>query len=93
MPTLLGPDPSTVASQLGPVVPQAVPVAQQKIPRSDRIEVSIDYPLYSCLAHNSDSVSLFPLLFSNSSFIHNSHNINGNNFYNINHDGIMFYMH
>ncbi|XP_037914184.1 ras guanine nucleotide exchange factor E isoform X11 [Hermetia illucens] len=38
VPTLLGPDPSTVASQLGPVVPQAVPVAQQKIPRSDRIE-------------------------------------------------------
>ncbi|XP_059608481.1 uncharacterized protein LOC132256221 isoform X3 [Phlebotomus argentipes] len=37
MPTILGPDPSTV-SPLGPVVPQAVPVAQQKIPRSDRLE-------------------------------------------------------
>ncbi|CAD7089129.1 unnamed protein product [Hermetia illucens] len=41
VPTLLGPDPSTVASQLGPVVPQAVPVAQQKIPRSDRIEMDM----------------------------------------------------
>uniref|UniRef100_A0A1B0DQJ7 C3H1-type domain-containing protein n=1 Tax=Phlebotomus papatasi TaxID=29031 RepID=A0A1B0DQJ7_PHLPP len=38
MPTILGPDPSTV-SPLGPVVPQAVPVAQQKIPRSDRLEL------------------------------------------------------
>ncbi|XP_055620570.1 muscleblind-like protein isoform X9 [Toxorhynchites rutilus septentrionalis] len=39
MPTLLGPaDPSGV-SQLGPVVQQAVvPTAQQKIPRSDRLE-------------------------------------------------------
>lgn len=40
---MLGPaDPSTVQSQLGPVVQQAVPVAQQKIPRSDRLEVSVD---------------------------------------------------
>ncbi|XP_055691492.1 mucin-5AC isoform X6 [Lutzomyia longipalpis] len=39
MPTILGPDPSTV-SPLGPVVPQAVPVAQQKIPRSDRLETA-----------------------------------------------------
>ncbi|XP_055313276.1 probable serine/threonine-protein kinase tsuA isoform X6 [Sitodiplosis mosellana] len=39
VPTLLGPDPSTVGSPLGhTVVPQAVPVAQQKIPRSDRLE-------------------------------------------------------
>ncbi|XP_052838960.1 protein muscleblind isoform X22 [Drosophila gunungcola] len=38
VPTLLGPDPTAVASQLGPVVPQAVQVAQQKIPRSDRLE-------------------------------------------------------
>ncbi|XP_037713306.1 muscleblind-like protein 2 isoform X28 [Drosophila subpulchrella] len=38
VPTLLGPDPSAVASQLGPVVPQTVQVAQQKIPRSDRLE-------------------------------------------------------
>ncbi|XP_059224557.1 basic-leucine zipper transcription factor A isoform X12 [Stomoxys calcitrans] len=38
VPALLGPDPSAVASQLGPVVPQAVQVAQQKIPRSDRLE-------------------------------------------------------
>ncbi|XP_043861796.1 protein naked cuticle isoform X24 [Drosophila santomea] len=36
VPTLLGPDP--VTSQLGPVVPQTVQVAQQKIPRSDRLE-------------------------------------------------------
>lgn len=40
MPALLGPDPSQVASQLGPVVQQPVTVAQQKIPRSDRLEVS-----------------------------------------------------
>lgn len=40
VPTLLGPDPTAVASQLGPVVPQTVQVAQQKIPRSDRLEVS-----------------------------------------------------
>ncbi|XP_059608487.1 protein muscleblind isoform X9 [Phlebotomus argentipes] len=40
MPTILGPDPSTV-SPLGPVVPQAVPVAQQKIPRSDRLEMDV----------------------------------------------------
>ncbi|XP_023164986.2 muscleblind-like protein 2 isoform X20 [Drosophila hydei] len=38
VPTLLGPDPTAVASQLGPVVPQTVQVAQQKIPRSDRLE-------------------------------------------------------
>ncbi|XP_030387298.1 muscleblind-like protein 3 isoform X5 [Scaptodrosophila lebanonensis] len=38
VPALLGPDPTAVASQLGPVVPQAVQVAQQKIPRSDRLE-------------------------------------------------------
>ncbi|XP_046810972.1 muscleblind-like protein 1 isoform X7 [Lucilia cuprina] len=37
VPALLGPDPTAV-SQLGPVVPQAVQVAQQKIPRSDRLE-------------------------------------------------------
>lgn len=41
VPTLLGPDPSSVGSPLGhTVVPQAVPVAQQKIPRSDRLEVN-----------------------------------------------------
>lgn len=40
MPTLLGPaDPSAV-SQVGPVVQQTlVPATQQKIPRSDRLEV------------------------------------------------------
>ncbi|XP_055313275.1 probable serine/threonine-protein kinase tsuA isoform X5 [Sitodiplosis mosellana] len=42
VPTLLGPDPSTVGSPLGhTVVPQAVPVAQQKIPRSDRLEMDM----------------------------------------------------
>lgn len=42
VPTLLGPaDPSTVGSPLGhTVVPQTMPVAQQKIPRSDRLEVN-----------------------------------------------------
>lgn len=41
VPALLGPDPSSVGSPLGhTVVPQAVPVAQQKIARSDRLEVS-----------------------------------------------------
>lgn len=40
VPTLLTPDHTAVASQLGPVVPQTVQVAQQKIPRSDRLEVS-----------------------------------------------------
>lgn len=41
VPALLGPDPSTVGSPLGhTVVQQAVPVAQQKIARSDRLEVS-----------------------------------------------------
>ncbi|XP_017107967.2 putative uncharacterized protein DDB_G0271606 isoform X9 [Drosophila bipectinata] len=38
VPTLLTPDHTAVASQLGPVVPQTVQVAQQKIPRSDRLE-------------------------------------------------------
>lgn len=42
VPALLGPDPSTVGSPLGhTVVQQAVPVAQQKIARSDRLEVSL----------------------------------------------------
>lgn len=44
MPTILGPDPSGVSSPLGQCVQQAhVPVAQQKIPRSDRLEVSAFY--------------------------------------------------
>lgn len=37
MPTIMGPDPTGVASPLS-VVPQTV-VAQQKMPRSDRLEV------------------------------------------------------
>ncbi|XP_037914181.1 flocculation protein FLO11 isoform X8 [Hermetia illucens] len=65
VPTLLGPDPSTVASQLGPVVPQAVPVAQQKIPRSDRIEVCREFMRGACkraesecrFAHPQESVT------------------------------------
>ncbi|XP_037887928.1 uncharacterized protein LOC119636578 isoform X7 [Glossina fuscipes] len=40
VPALLGPDPAAVASQLGPVVPQAVQVTQQKLPRSDRLETA-----------------------------------------------------
>ncbi|KAJ6650001.1 Protein muscleblind [Pseudolycoriella hygida] len=40
VPALLGPDPSSVASPLShAVVPQGVQVAQQKIPRSDRLEI------------------------------------------------------
>nr|XP_015029789.2 muscleblind-like protein 2 isoform X6 [Drosophila virilis] len=41
VPTLLGHDPTAVASQLGTVVPQTVQVAQQKIPRSDRLEMDV----------------------------------------------------
>lgn len=45
VPTILGPDPSTApttAPQLGPCVPQPVTMPpQQKLPRSDRIEVSL----------------------------------------------------
>jgi muscleblind protein len=39
MPTIMGPDPTGVASPLG-VVPQTV-VAQQKMPRSDRLEMDM----------------------------------------------------
>ncbi|XP_055372683.1 GATA zinc finger domain-containing protein 14-like isoform X2 [Condylostylus longicornis] len=64
VPTLLGPDPS-VASQLTPVVPQAVPVAQQKIPRSDRLEVCREFMRGACkraesecrFAHPQESVT------------------------------------
>ncbi|XP_037048118.1 chromatin modification-related protein eaf-1-like isoform X7 [Bradysia coprophila] len=42
VPALLGPDPSSVASPLShAVVPQGVQVAQQKIPRSDRLEMDM----------------------------------------------------
>lgn len=42
---LLGPDPAAVQSSLSHgVVPQGVSVAQQKIPRSDRLEVSTNSP-------------------------------------------------
>ncbi|XP_031628659.1 putative uncharacterized protein DDB_G0286901 isoform X2 [Contarinia nasturtii] len=66
VPTLLGPDPSTVGSPLGhTVVPQAVPVAQQKIPRSDRLEVCREFMRGACkraesecrFAHPQESVS------------------------------------
>ncbi|XP_038106095.1 putative GPI-anchored protein pfl2 isoform X11 [Culex quinquefasciatus] len=63
MPTLLGPaDPS----QLGPVVQQAVvPQAQQKIPRSDRLEVCREFMRGACkraesecrFAHPQESVT------------------------------------
>lgn len=48
MPTIVGPDPSGVGSPLG-VVPQTV-VAQQKMPRSDRLEV--------CYCKLMDSLSI-----------------------------------
>ncbi|XP_037948848.1 mucin-5AC-like isoform X9 [Teleopsis dalmanni] len=65
VPALLGPDPSAVASQLGPVVPQAVQVAQQKIPRSDRLEVCREFMRGACkraesecrFAHPQESVA------------------------------------
>ncbi|XP_059224563.1 protein muscleblind isoform X18 [Stomoxys calcitrans] len=65
VPALLGPDPSAVASQLGPVVPQAVQVAQQKIPRSDRLEVCREFVRGACkraesecrFAHPQDTVA------------------------------------
>ncbi|XP_058983627.1 protein muscleblind isoform X7 [Musca domestica] len=65
VPALLGPDPSAVASQLGPVVPQAVQVAQQKIPRSDRLEVCREFTRGACkraesecrFAHPQDTVA------------------------------------
>jgi muscleblind protein len=41
VPTILGPDPNSGCSPLQTVVQQAVPVAQQKIPRSDRIEMDM----------------------------------------------------
>ncbi|XP_058835054.1 muscleblind-like protein 3 isoform X7 [Topomyia yanbarensis] len=66
MPTLLGPaDPSGV-SQLGPVVQQAVvPAQQQKIPRSDRLEVCREFMRGACkraesecrFAHPQESVT------------------------------------
>ncbi|XP_044726949.1 muscleblind-like protein 1 isoform X2 [Chrysoperla carnea] len=63
MPTLMGPDPSGVASQLS-VVPQTV-VAQQKMPRSDRLEVCREYQRGACkraesecrFAHPADTVT------------------------------------
>ncbi|XP_037713311.1 muscleblind-like protein 1 isoform X32 [Drosophila subpulchrella] len=54
VPTLLGPDPSAVASQLGPVVPQTVQVAQQKIPRSDRLEVCREFLRGACKRAESE---------------------------------------
>lgn len=52
MPALLGPDPSSVASPLShAVVPQGVQVQQQKIPRSDRLEVSCCCAIYLHIFH------------------------------------------
>ncbi|XP_058170393.1 mucin-19-like [Anopheles ziemanni] len=66
VPTLLGPvsDPSSV-SQLGPVVQQAVVSTQQKIPRSDRLEVCREFMRGACkraesecrFAHPQESVT------------------------------------
>ncbi|KAK5646177.1 hypothetical protein RI129_004641 [Pyrocoelia pectoralis] len=63
MPTIVGPDPSGVASPLG-VVPQTV-VTQQKMPRSDRLEVCREFQRGACkraesecrFAHPADSVT------------------------------------
>ncbi|XP_068904272.1 protein muscleblind isoform X11 [Tenebrio molitor] len=63
MPTIMGPDPTGVGSPLG-VVPQTV-VAQQKMPRSDRLEVCREYQRGACkraesecrFAHPADSVT------------------------------------
>ncbi|XP_037048112.1 uncharacterized protein LOC119082642 isoform X2 [Bradysia coprophila] len=66
VPALLGPDPSSVASPLShAVVPQGVQVAQQKIPRSDRLEVCREFIRGACkraesecrFAHPQESVS------------------------------------
>ncbi|XP_064538268.1 muscleblind-like protein 2 isoform X21 [Drosophila montana] len=65
VPTLLGHDPTAVASQLGTVVPQTVQVAQQKIPRSDRLEVCREFLRGACkraesecrFAHPQESVA------------------------------------
>ncbi|XP_054090564.1 protein muscleblind isoform X21 [Zeugodacus cucurbitae] len=61
VPALLGPD----HTQLGQVVPQTVQVAQQKIPRSDRLEVCREFLRGACkraesecrFAHPQDSVA------------------------------------
>ncbi|XP_019874090.2 muscleblind-like protein 2a isoform X3 [Aethina tumida] len=63
MPTIMGPDPTGVGSPLG-VVPQTV-VAQQKLPRSDRLEVCREFQRGACkraesecrFAHPADSVT------------------------------------
>ncbi|XP_060518238.1 muscleblind-like protein 1 isoform X2 [Cylas formicarius] len=63
MPTIMGPDPTGVGSPLG-VVPQTV-VTQQKMPRSDRLEVCREYQRGACkraesecrFAHPADSVT------------------------------------
>ncbi|XP_017770558.1 PREDICTED: protein muscleblind isoform X1 [Nicrophorus vespilloides] len=63
MPTIMGPDPTGVASPLG-VVPQTV-VAPQKMPRSDRLEVCREFQRGACkraesecrFAHPADSVT------------------------------------
>ncbi|XP_030762509.1 muscleblind-like protein 1 isoform X1 [Sitophilus oryzae] len=63
MPTIMGPDPTGVGSPLG-VVPQTV-VAQQKMPRSDRLEVCREFQRGACkraesecrFAHPADAVT------------------------------------
>uniref|UniRef100_A0A182Y5Z5 C3H1-type domain-containing protein n=1 Tax=Anopheles stephensi TaxID=30069 RepID=A0A182Y5Z5_ANOST len=62
VPTLLGPvsDPSSV-SQLGPVVQQAVVSTQQKIPRSDRLEVCREFMRGACKRAESECRFAHPL--------------------------------
>ncbi|XP_071053236.1 muscleblind-like protein 1 [Onthophagus taurus] len=63
MPTIMAPDPTGVTSPLG-VVPQTV-VAQQKMPRSDRLEVCREFQRGACkraesecrFAHPADTVT------------------------------------
>ncbi|KAL5289164.1 MBNL2.2 family protein [Megaselia abdita] len=56
VPTLLGPDPS----QLGQVVPSAVPVAQQKIPRSDRLEAFSGMVPFKRPATDKSGIPVYP---------------------------------
>ncbi|XP_026474794.1 muscleblind-like protein 1 isoform X3 [Ctenocephalides felis] len=62
VPALLGPDPASaaVASPLGPVVSQTVAV-QQKIPRSDRLEVCREYQRGACKRAESECRFAHPL--------------------------------
>jgi hypothetical protein len=79
IPTILGPDPGSanaaVSQQIGPCVPQPVPMPpQQKLPRSDRIEVSHTemFPTFMCrFPILSPSLSLAPIHMYTTINIHN----------------------